>query len=164
MKRKVLNYLVIAALAVSAACTSNKIDDVHDVKGLLKINEKDFPITGAYYLLKPIVDGVRTIKAVSFEDEDRKTLLFLNMNTNDEILKAKTYTANEIKNLGINAWTVDGISGDYDYWDNNAVMKVDIEGEIYNIIITGHATKNEYETEYTMTYTGKIELIEDWNE
>ena len=160
MKRVVLNYLVIAALAVSAACTSNKMDDVDSGKSLLKINEKNFPITGAYLCLKKFADGTETIKAISFEDEDRRTLLFLNMNTNDERLKAKTYTAHEIENLVITARTVDGISGDFDYWDNNAVMKVDIKGKTYHITITGQATKNEYETAYTVTYKGKIEVID----
>ena len=156
MKRVVLNYLVIAALAVLVACT----DDVDYGKGLLKINEKDFPITGVYLCLRKFADGTETIRTISFEDEDRRTLLFLNMNTNDEKLKAKTYTAHEIENLVITTRTVDGISGESDYWDNNAVMKVDIKGKTYYITITGHATKNEYETAYTVTYKGKIEVID----
>ena len=160
MKRVVLNYLVIAALAVSAACASKKMDDVDYGKRLLKINEKDFPITGAYLCLRKFADGTENIRSISFTNEDRRTLLFLNMNTNVERLKAKTYTSHDIENLVISAWIVDGVSGDYDYWDNNVVMKVDNIGKIYHIIITGHATKNEYEAGYTVIYKGKIEVID----
>ena len=162
MKRIVLNNLVIAVLAVSAACTSNKIDDVEYGENLLKINEQYFPIVGAILCLRKIPDGTEYIASISFEGGiGGRSLLILSMNTTDEKLKAKTYTANEIENLRIHAMTVDGsVFANYYYYDSNVVMKVDIKCKTYYITITGHVTmdENEIESEYTATYKGEIEV------
>jgi len=156
MKKVVLNYLVIAALAVAAAFTSCKKDDERD-RGLLEINGHQFPIAGAIMCVREPVDAPLTVSAISFEYIDGRSILSISMKDGVQKLTTKTYTADEIEILGIRARIVDGdIHSDYDYWDDNVEMKVDVKGKIYNITITGRATKNKDETDYTFTYKGKI--------
>ena len=158
MKRTVINYLIIAAHSVSAACKSN---DPVGGKGLLKINGKEFSIISASICFKEIEGGTKPIRFISFFNVYDQLLLSLIMNTKDEKLKAKTYTASEIEILRISTHIVDGTTGgSYDYIDENAVMKVDMKGKTYNITVTGLAIKDKYETEYTMTYEGGIEVID----
>ena len=165
MKRVILNYLVIAALAILAACTSNKMDDTYDRKGvgILNIKGQDHPIIGAGACSTK--DGSGNIRSIHFKDKNGRTMFFLIMKEGQK-LTAKSYTANEIELLNISPLTVDGgDQADHAYWwDGNVVMKVGIKGNTYNITITGNVgqtTKDEYEyTEYTLNYEGKI-LVED---
>ena len=165
MKRLIFDYLIIVTLAVLAACTSNKMDDVNGRKcvGILNIKGQDHPIIGAGACSTK--DGSGKIKSIYFADKNGRTMFFLIMKEGQK-LTAKTYTANEIELLNISTLTVDGGDrADHAYWwDGNVVMKVGMEGYTYNITITGNVgqtTKDEYEyTEYSLTYKGKI-LEED---
>jgi len=157
MKKVILNYLVIAALAVSAACTSNNADDEKNL-GSLIIKGRDHQIFGAGAC--PTIDG--NFKSIYFDDKNGHTMMFLIFKEGQK-LTTKTYTENEIEVLNIGAQVVDGVSGDHDYWwDDNVVMEVAVKGTTFNITITGNVgqtTKDEYEfTEYTVTYEGKINV------
>ena len=163
MKRVVLNYLVFAVLAISAACTSNKMDEVNDRKGegVLNIKGKDHSIIGAGACSTN--DGNGKIKSLYFDDKNGHTMVFLIMKEGQK-LTARTYTASEISILNIREEIVDGVYTQHDYWDDNVVMEVRINGTTYNITITGNVgqtTKDEFEyTKYKVTYKGKI-LVED---
>ena len=147
MKKVVLNYLVIAALAVAAAFTSCK-KEVIDA-GVLTINGKEFP------LIRANMCEFYGNLIISFDDKDGRSILSI-VNAEVSKIEAKTYTASEIEYLRISAYIVDGMHGSYDYIDDDVVMKVDVKGETYTITITGRATQYETEADYSFTYKGKI--------
>ena len=155
MKKVVLNYLVIAALAVAAAFTSCK-KEVIDA-GVLTINGKEFPLTGASMcVLKNFDEGTETIRSINFEYINGRSIFFIMMNAGVSKLESKTYTTSEIANLTIIAFVVDGMQSSYNYDDDDVVMKVDVKGETYTITINGRATQYKTEAEYSVTYRGKI--------
>jgi len=160
MKKVLLNYLVIAALTVAAAFTSCKKDDVNDGKGtgVLTINGKEFPITGATMCVsKHFDEETKYIRSISCVYKDGRSLFFLAMKKPGvSKLETKTYTASEVASLEIDAYIVDGIQSYHGYIDDNVVMEVDVKGITYALTITGLALQYETEAEYTVTYKGKI--------
>jgi len=142
MKKVVLSYLVIAAIALSAAFTSCSKSESEDGKG-----EGTLTINGTSYVISEVclclnADGTVNTLVLSNKDGSVATVFFLN---NVE-LTSKTYTVNEI----IISFSQLGLGFDED----NVEMVVNKSGKIYDITITGKTKENE--NEYTLTYKGKI--------
>jgi len=151
MKKGVLNYLVIATVAISAVFTSCKKDDIEygKGKGLLKVNGQEELITGSYFCLN--ANG--TIRTICFNNKDDRNIVNIATKGQFEKLTAKSYTTNEIAFVGV-APVGNLDRGDTDVKD--FVMNVSINGKTYDITIIGKTIEFEYE--YTFTYKGKIRV------